>query len=271
MYVVGSFLKESILYDLNLTKNLIREITSQNIYKYQESNLEFGYGYYKPVVFLECQNYNNEEIYLAFQEVYESTMETITISEFLLKNNQDKNFVKEILVCINYSKGNKSKEFIEKKVYDKKIVFTLNIFNYPKEESVLKDFCLLIQNPLDESILDSNYDMIKDLAFRISVKMNKNKMLVDALEKGFRDRANEMVRSENRSNILFNKAVEMYCKSDYTKEFICDIFSEYEGEEFTYYLDLFKKEYEKTIKLLEAGVEKDIIIDDLKINRLIFV
>ena len=270
VYVLGSFLKESILYNEDLAKKLINEITSQNLSQIEESDLRFGYGYYKPALFLECQTHDDERIYLAVQEVYESTMETITTSEFLLKDKQDEGFAKEILVCINFAKDSNSEEFIEKKLYDEKLVFSLNIFNYQKEESILKEFCLLVQDPLDEEIMNSSYDIIKEIAYRTSVKMNKNQTLVDNLEGGFRDRVSAMNREKDKNNLLFNKAVELYCKSNYDKEFVADLFSEYEGEDFFYYLDLFKKDYETTKKLLEAGVEKDVIIDDLDMNKLIF-
>ncbi|PRX16914.1 hypothetical protein BX659_1611 [Orenia metallireducens] len=130
MYVVGSLLKQAIFENKELTKKLIKEITNEDISKMKESDLKFGYGYYKPVLFLECENDNNKNIYLTFQEIYEPVMMKGTIAEFLMKENKSKIFNKEIVICFNFDKSeNNSVELIERKSYDRKVVFTTNIFN----------------------------------------------------------------------------------------------------------------------------------------------
>ncbi|PRX16172.1 hypothetical protein BX659_1763 [Orenia metallireducens] len=128
----------------------------------------------------------------------------------------------------------------------------------------------MIQEPLDERVLNSNYEIIKNIAFKISAEMNKDKMKLLDLEKGFRDRKNIMGVKRNRENALFNKAVELYCKTGYSKEFLYDLFKVFSKEDFNYYLGLFKQDYENALKLLEKGVEKKLIIDDFNISELIF-
>lgn len=259
MVIVGSVLRKVLNENPKLLHDLLEEILDVKILKINESKIKFGYNYYRPILFLEIETSVEESIYLAIQDTYEPTAAKITIVEMI---EEIKIALPRKLIIFNFFKGNQySENIIDKERYFDIDIFYVNTLNWKMENSLLNEFCIMVNNPSDMRILDFENIFLKDIAYKSILEVENDKNLKWNIEKSYRDRISIMSDEESVNNLYFNRALTLKVLYSYDLEELHDFFKVLEKEEFIRLITISFEKVKIFLELLRKGLNKWEIYD----------